>query len=357
MGHISPILKILKLENFRNHRQFELDLDQITVLVGRNGAGKSNVLEAIVFLSFCRSFRQDAKKNLINHQADYARVQGDELEVVLTRQPQFVVKTLAKGTPRRLADFVGLLPAVVLSPEMMVIVTGSPSERRRFLDIMISQVDREYLRALVDYNKIKLQRNRVLERLLFNQGEAGELAYWDKELISNGNLIVGKRRQSVEYLNGVLSGLYQEISEDEKVVLKVDYVNNFSDLKSDLAANQSREIAAKRTIIGPHRDELIFILDSTNMANFASRGEIKSAILALKVAELKYVEQKRLERKDQFERVRPILLLDDIFSEFDAARRKHLVDLINDYQTVITAADKNLIDKRLLERAKTVELK
>ncbi len=351
------MLKHIKLENFRNHHKFELDLDKITVIVGKNGIGKTNILESLVILSFCRSFREEDKRNLINYDSEFARITGDDLEVFFSRTPRLILRARERGVNRKLSEFIGLLPSVIFSPETMSIITGAPAERRRFLDMMISQIDREYLEDLIRYKKIRTQRNNLLQRISHREASESELDFWDVELAKTGESIIKKRKVVVKTFNKDLNKYYSEISGKEGDTLVIDFVENFEgDLLSNMQRNRAREIAYGGTVFGPHRDDLIFRLNSFDMSNFASRGEIKSAILALKISELEYLKNNSKNERIKSGEQSPIILLDDIFSEFDPDRRSHLSRLILKYQTVITATEKEHLSPELLKVAKVVEL-
>jgi len=351
------MFKHLRLENFRNHKKYEIEFDQITVLVGLNGAGKSNILEAVTVLSSCRSFREDEKKSLINFDSDYARVVGDDLEVFITKTPRLFMQAKERGAPRKLSSFIGLLPTVVFSSETISIISGSPSDRRRFLDVMISQLSGEYLRALIDYKKVKQQRNNLLQTVRMGEGSEQELSFWDEELARLSGVIVKQREDAISFINGLLPGLYCSISGDPAACLKICYKKNFEgDVREALIRCRYREIACGKTLFGPHRDDMIFELDGRNMTNFASRGEIRSAILALKIAELKYLETKRESLVSGDNIIRPILLLDDIFSEFDPERRAHLGELVSQYQSLVTATEESHLSPQLLKKSKVIEI-
>lgn len=350
------MLKVLKLENFRNHTDFELDLEPITVLTGKNGIGKSNVIEAISVLSFCRPFRDINKQDLINFDSEFARVKGDSNEIFLSRTPRFFMKARSNGAEKRLADFIGTVPAVVFSSETLSILSGAPGDRRRFLDIMISQVDKEYLRALVDYDKVKKQRSHLLKRLKRGEGGIGELSYWDKELSVQGEMISQRRDYVIGFINEQVSQYYRQISGQDECDLTIIYQRNYSNLLSDLENTHSQDIITERTACGPHRDDLLICLNGKEMSKYSSRGEMKSAILALKIVELRYLESHQSKYKKESDRISPILLLDDVFSEFDADRRSHLTSLIENYQSVITTAEENLLDSELVKAAKVVRL-
>lgn len=340
------MLKEIHLENFRNQIDLRVNLGRITAIIGKNGVGKSNILEAISVLSLCRSFREDDKKNLINYDADYARVSSGDLEVFLQRSP-FLLKSRCKGVFIKQSDFIGRLKTIIFSPESLLLISGLPVLRRKFLDIMISQHDHEYLVNLIEYEKTRSQRNFLLHRIMEGRSRESELGFWDQNLIEKGSKLIESRRKTVGYLNKRISESYSKISGWEQK-LEIEYISNGEqDFGGALKENRGREIAFGRTIIGPHRDDLEFNLGGRSMANFASRGEMRSAVLALKIAELEYL-------KNGEENI--VLLLDDIFSEFDIDRRSHLGELIADNQTVITTTDKDHFSKELLEESKVIEL-
>ena len=352
------MLRNLTLENFRSHKKYNLDLDKTTVLVGLNGVGKTNVLEAVSLIAHGRSFREDDKRNLINFDEEFARVVGDDLEVFITHTPR--LKTLGKirGVGRRITEFIGMQPAVVFSPETIDIIVGAPLQRRRFLDIMISQVDKEYLRALSSYTKVRRQRNKLLQSIATGEADQSELVFWDSELVEHAKIITKRRIEVLWSFNKELKRLYVEISGDEASDFEIRYINKSGDdLKLKLEESRAREIAYGATIYGPHRDDLEFRLNTKNMANYASRGELRSAILALKIAELNFLDKAvKMDTLRWEGDVSPILLLDDIFSEFDQKRREHLGKIILQFQTLITTTEKEHLSSDLIKKAKIVEL-
>lgn len=287
------MLKRLKLENYRNHEKREFELADVTVIAGRNGTGKSNILESLTLLSFCRSYRESKRGDLILEGADFARITGDNFEVFISKVPQAVMKTKEAGVSCRVTDFVGRMPSVILSPETLQIITGSPQDRRRFLDIMLCQIDKEYMRALVDYTKVRRQRNHLLRRLRQGGGSLHELDYWDGQLVNFGEIIIQKRLSSLGFIAELVSPIYQKIADSSKAVLGIQYICLETDLRQAILQSRQRDIADERTHHGPHADDLSFTLNNRDMNKFASRGEVKSAILALKIAELHYLEEER----------------------------------------------------------------
>ena len=248
---------------------------------------------------------------------------------------------------RKIAEFVGLLPSVIFSPESLLIVNGEPKERRRFLDILISQKDHKYFSDLLEYKKILLQRNRLLKRILDGKASDDELGFWDSELVRIAIEITKKRRAVIDKFVPELSKFYQTISGNKKSKLDIIYhAKADGDFVAKLRSKRPIDIAVGTTTSGPHRDDLEFKLNNLDASKYASRGELRSVVLSLKMAELKYLENGE----------KPILLLDDVFSEFDADRRAHLFDLIKNYQTVITTTDLEHLSAELQEKAKIVEI-
>jgi len=350
------MLKKLKLTNFRNHKSLEIELKKTNVILGPNGVGKSNILEAVSLLSFCRSYREDNKNNLINWGEDYSRVVADEYELAISVRPkrQFLLKF--RGISYKKADFIGLFLAVVFSPETLSIVTDGPKERRRFLDIMISETNPDYLRGLIEYEKVRKQRNGLLEMIRSGRASDKELVFWDKELTKYGQAIVETRGVVVKKINDRLSQIYQKISGGKEEV-SVEYkTNTGEDFLANLAKNRTTEIALGRTMYGPHRDDLLFKLNGKEAINFASRGELRSIILALKFFELDFLSDYAASAKKDIQIEGPLLLLDDVFSEFDEKRRSHLFGLIERYQTIITTTDEEYLSEAVLGDCNVINL-
>ena len=334
------------------------DFNNTTILIGLNATGKTSVLEAISLVSAGRSFRTDDKRSLVNFDTDYGRIVVDDLEIFIQKSPRLMIQAKERGVKKKLSQFIGTLKSVVFSPETIDIITGAPAERRRFLDIMISQNDKEYLRALSEYTRVRRQRNGLLEMIKTRRALETELEFWDVELEKQGKIITKKRIEVIDFLNLLLPGLYQQISGQKKACLALTYFNKSGDnLAEKLAENRAKEIAYGATIYGPHRDDLEFRLNNADMQQFASRGELRSAILALKIGEVRFLEKEAADKSSLNQKSNsPVLLLDDIFSEFDAERREHLNNLILQYQSVITTTDKEHLTKEIFKKAKIIEL-
>jgi DNA replication and repair protein RecF len=208
---------------------------------------------------------------------------------------------------------------------------------------------KKYLANLSELGKVLKNRNKLLFRIKTRLAKEDELNFWDEKLIENGKAIIGKREKVIKVINEHIAGAYDKISgASEKLELKYHPSAKSAELEEMLAAHRDREIAASVSMFGPHRDDLVFLLNGKDLATFGSRGEFRTAILALKIAEWEYLKLALGKN--------PILLLDDIFSELDESRRSHLVGIIGRGQTIITTTDLDNIEKGLQKSAKIIEL-
>lgn len=349
-------IKSIKLNAFRNFKKEEISLsEKITIIVGPNASGKTNILESVYLLATGKSFRAKVEEEMVNHNVEIARVIGEviqpkdnpqktKLEVVLTRgeitigeDPRKIQrvprkKLLVNGVSRRLIDFSGNFKVVLFAPKDLDLVTESPSLRRAFLDGVLAQVDREYRRAALSYEKGLRQRNRLLQRIRDEGLSRSQLLFWDKLLIKNGNYITDKRRELIAFINSNIS-----LSTDNYSLVYDD--STISENRLEEYAQE--EVYAATTLVGPHRDDFVFMIASAQKGNtkfqardlsrFGSRGEQRMGILWLKVAELEYIKEISGEN--------PTLLLDDIFSELDHEHRDIVMDIAKKYQSLITTAD------------------
>jgi len=331
------MVKSINLVNFRNFRKKTIDFSQkVTVIIGPNASGKTNILESLFLLSTGKSFKAQVEEEMIGYNNDLARVEGHELEAILTRGREDWPKKrlLVGGVPKRLIDFAGNFKVVLFGPWDMDLVTGSPSLRRRFLDSTLSQIDREYRRAILSYEKGLRQRNRLLFRIREEGLSRGQLLFWNQLLIKNGNYISSARQNLIDFINNL-----------KKCNLKYDY-SAISEKRLEQYAGE--EIASATTLVGPHRDDFIFLREKRNLATYGSRGQQRMEILWLKLAELAFVESVTKER--------PTLLLDDIFSELDHEHRKVVFSVIGNQQTIITTADEHFLPKLKTNNLKLINL-
>ena len=342
-------LKRLNLSNYRNYSTLELNFDERpTILVGNNAAGKSNILEAIYLLSTTKSQRAETEDQLIKKKETFAKIEGfvensgeTELLVILnipTKELLFRKKVMINGVGRKTTDFIGYLPAVIFYPLDINLITGSPSLRRWHLDLALVQIDTGYKKALTLYEQFLQARNKILKKIKEGNGAGAELDYWTGGLIAQGNIIAGKRKDFFEF-----SGFLEKSLGDFKFEYRPSQLT-----KERLMEINSREIAAATTLIGPHRDDFKVFLFERDMAFFGSRGEQRTATLAFKLAQLEYMAKVLGKR--------PLLLLDDVFSELDADHRAHVVEVVSKQQTVIATVELENIPKKFLDSARILKV-
>lgn len=356
-------LKNINLFNFRNYSALNLELDERpTILVGNNAAGKSNLLESVYLLSTTKSLRVETEDELIKDGEEFLRVEGlvedgsprveaggeTELLVIIIRHREevsparpaggFRKKVMVNGISKRAVDFIGNLPAVIFHPSDINMVTGSPSLRRWHLDLALAQVDPAYKRSLTSYEQFLTARNRVLKRIRESKGKMDELDYWTDELVKQGELVRVKRGDFFRFINNLETPLGEFQFQYQPSELSRDRLDEYN----------GREIAAAATLIGPHRDDFEVLLEGRNLAHYGSRGEQRTATLAFKLAQLEYMSQVLGQR--------PILLLDDIFSELDALHRAHVVEVVGRQQTIIATVELENIPKSFLNSARILRV-
>ncbi len=349
-------LKSLNLINFRNYSNLSLDFDnRPTIFVGNNAAGKSNILEAIYLLSTTKSLRAETEDELIKKGQEFGRVEGflsdpeTELLVVINRPGSDVAfrkKVMVNGIAKRAVDFIGNLPAVIFYPSDINLVTGSPSLRRWHLDLGLAQVDSSYKKALTLYEQILTNRNRVLKRIREGLAKVDELDYWTKELFVKGQVISTARQEFFDFIAKHQDFLINHL---DKPLGDFQFEYRPSPLSIEkLEATTNREVAAAVTLIGPHRDDFAVTQDGRNIAHFGSRGEQRTATLAFKMAQLEYMAKIMGKR--------PILLLDDVFSELDATHRAHIVEAVSKQQTIIATVELENIPQSFLDSARILKV-
>lgn len=339
-------IRNIKIKGFRNLKGIDLTFEQgvpIHAFVGPNGQGKTNILEAIYLCCLSKSFRTRTGTDLIGFDEDFSSVKMDlndtKLEVILTAKPALKVLKV-NGVKRSATEFIGHLKAVFFSPDDLSHMSFSPKLRRRYLDVVLSQLNQDYLLKLMEYGSAIRQRNALLKAIRDRQAQASELDFWDEKLSSLGALIVGRRQTLLDSLQTLVSLHYKEISKSDSEITIVyeSEVRGVSgnELFELYKKNRKRDLAVCQTHLGPHRDDLQFLLDGKDMAFFASRGEWRSLVLAMKFAEIDLIKQ--LTGED------PVLLLDDVFSELDADRQKYLFSATGKSQTFITTTHKEFIE-------------
>jgi len=330
-----------------------------------NAAGKTSLLEAIVLLAWGRSHRTSADGELVRWGTELARVEArvwsadaapdvsETVEVALVRTATGGARKRIRvnGVNRVAAAVVGVLRTVLFAPEDMLLVTGSPSLRREALDRLAGQRSPAYTRDLATYGRALQQRNGLLRRIREEQATRSELRFWDATLLEAGGAVLAERKRLLEALAGPIAAAHAEIAPDEAAAgrLGIRYATNAPPLPGEsprdalarrLAETADKEVWNGTTLVGPHRDDLVFVLDERPLSTFASRGQQRTAILAFKLAELDL-----LTAQDGHP---PLLLLDDVFSELDPERRAHLVRRISELpQAFVTTTTLEDIDPAL----------
>ena len=321
-------LKKISLLNFKNIAQEELALcPGINCLVGDNGAGKTNVIDAVYYLSMCKSSLTMTDGQSVRHGADFFLAEGQYLtdagktESVVcsfSRKGGKVLKRNGKEY-ERLSDHVGLIPAVIVSPADSALISDAADERRRYLNGFISQLDRTYLAAVMRYNGVLAERNRLLK----NMPDETMLRIYDLQLVEQGNRIHALRREFTQRLQPVVADYYRTLSGDREQV-ELHYKSELNDrpFEEILLDARQKDIVNEFTTAGIHRDDLVLKIGGYPLRKYGSQGQQKSFLIALKLAQYAVVAQTKGER--------PILLLDDLFDKLDAGRVEQLIRLVAD---------------------------
>ena len=355
----------------------------MVLIEGENGQGKSNLLEAIYILAIAKSPRASADRELLRrpwtlldaHSQVSALVQRDaeplrvQIDIKptpaymesqadpasdLEREPEGIPiqkYIRVNGVPRRASELLGQVKAVMFTAHDLEMVYGPPSTRRRYLDILISQIDPRYLKSLQRYHRITYQRNHLLRMVREGRSGTDELGFWDDQLIAEGALIMARRLETVAGLSALVGPIYHELSgQSEHLEIRYHPSVAVDDEKSEgklaqafrraIEEHRQREIAQGVTLAGPHRDDVQLSLNGMEAGAYASRGQSRTLVVAMKLAEARYLTE------DQQE---PILLLDDVLSELDARRRRYVLEWASRYQQcLITTTDMGAVEPRFL---------
>lgn len=345
-------LERLSLSNFRIYDQVDLSFDDgIHVIYGDNGSGKTTILEAIHYLALTKSFRTKTDKHLILNQQDMFRIQGEFRSEAGQKLKSALAYTSSTGKQlsingqkaNRFSEYIGSVPVVLLHPADLSLSQGSPLQRRRFLDILLSQSSKLYMHHLIEYNRSLRQRNQQLQLASSNPQL---LIPWEENLVRNGVELIQKRRETIEKLDALVKHYYGQLSENDDSV-KIIYQTNVQQKGEDDLANIYRRLFEQKrprerdtgsTELGPHRDDMLFLINGKPMKAYASQGEHKTLVIALKLAEFDYLQLQQMQP--------PILLFDDIFGELDANRiRMMLQQLSNIGQVFVTTTSRTFFDK------------
>ena len=331
------VIERLELKDFRNYEKLDINFDRYTnIIYGDNAQGKTNILEAIFLGATTKSHKQSKDKDIIRFGSDESHIR---IELKKNEIPYKLDMHLRKnrskgiavnGVPiKKAAELLGILNIVFFSPEDIYIIKNGPSERRRFIDLELCQLDPYYLHNLSVYNKTVNQRNRLLKDMKDMSGINEMLDVYDEQLLSSGIKLIERRKRFIEELNDIIHDIHFKISgEREKCIIKYDPDVDTQDYKRVLSSVRNKDLKFKTTSIGPHRDDIIFDINGNDVRKFGSQGQQRTTALSLKLSEIKLIKENT---KDS-----PVLLLDDVLSELDAKRQNFLLESIVDIQTVIT---------------------
>ena len=391
-------LRHLSLTNFRSLTRLDADLPRrAVVLTGQNAQGKTSVLEAIYFLAAFTSFQTNTDRQMVNfHEArnplavtrlvaDYQRGKTKHrLEARLILEPtgangqRLRKEILLDGAKRNINDVIGHFNAVIFVPQMSQIIEGGPDERRRYLNLALSQAVPAYARTLGDYTQALTQRNALLKALNENGGNPNQLEVWDEALVKSGAQIILWRIQAIQEIERLASRVHHELTRGTEILrlayepaydplpkpdgqlgLKLDTAIDRSSIEikeiqegflTKLKTIRGEEIARGVTTIGPHRDDLRFVINKADVSDYGSRGQIRTTLLALKLAEVEWMK----ERTGEY----PVILLDEVMAELDASRRADLLRYVTqESQVLFTATDLNLFDPEFTQSSEVWDVK
>ncbi len=376
----------LSLTDFRIFSRFDQDVPRnAVILVGGNAQGKTSLLEAVYYLSTLDSFQASNSAELINFSAlqnnlavcrivaDFQKQGTDhhlEIRLIKDTSPNGTSsirkEVLLDGTQYKINAVIGKFNAVLFLPHMLQIITGSPLRRRHYLNLTLAQVDPKYTESLAEYNKALAQRNALLKQLNERAGEADQLSFWDEKITQAGSYLMYSRIQAIKELGYLSASIHQELTRGEEV-LRMNYLPSYDPITSPpgqielplensldrsglglqeiqsgyrekLLSHRSDDIFRGVTSIGPHRDELRFLSNGIDLGNFGSRGQLRTALLSIKLAEVNWLKDKNGDW--------PVLLLDEVLAELDDYRRQDLLDrLAKTEQSLLTTTDLDLFSE------------
>ena len=365
--NLSKMLHHINIRNFRNFEHFETDFTEgITALLGKNGSGKSSLIEAINFLSVGRSFRARHDRDTINKQiigtGDFASIKArvsvnedlNDIQMVLDLNNSKRLKKNCSynGANLPLSKLIGNLKSVCFSVNDMNIIYGSPFVRRKYINLLNLQIDPQYVSELLLYSKIVESRNSLLKQIKNNFASKNELEYWNNKMVESGTYLISSRNKTINQLSVLVESIYPKLfnnrhNGDIEYLCNIDISNEFimnndkdqiyNNFLNKLKQSEFKDIALGKSTIGPHRDDLIINIDNNTAENFASRGQARLLVLGMKLAECELI--KKLNYTE------PIILLDDAFSELDLDNQEYLCKFIYDYnQCLITGLDFKVLE-------------
>lgn len=346
-------IQTLKLENVRNyeHLDFKFPEENMVIFHGENAQGKTNILESIFMLALTKSFSPAKNEEIVQWKKEFARISGTisenddsrELEVFWGKEKKYPKTLKINRVKKKTEEYMGKLRVILFTPQEIDLIPGSPAIRRRHLSIILSQTDKNYLKNITAFQKTLKNRNSLLRMIREEKSNEDELNYWDEKLVLEGSYVYEKRRDFMKKINAMLSESYSHIA-GKKHEFALSWTKDISEngeeiedwYRKKIFLNRQRDIAAETTLSGPHRDDYHFLLDRNELTSTGSRGEWRTAVLATKLSEVKFINEETQSS--------PILLLDDVLSEFDTTRQKNVLKLFHADQIIITSTGTSQTD-------------
>ncbi len=350
-------LKSIVLKNFRNYESAEIEpADTFNIIYGNNAQGKTNIIEAVFLCASGRSHRTSKDTELMKYGKEFFEVKvlyekvSREEEIDITYNNEERKKIRINEIPqKKIGSLMGHLNAIIFAPEDLLVIKQGPSERRRFIDITMSQLRPSYFYDLQQYSRILFQRNNLLKNIANKKENGDTLEVWDYHLAKTGSRIIKQRREFIERMNVLAGPRHERLTNcEEKLDLKyncsfyIDGENGCDSIEqtfmSNITKNRERDIQRGATIYGPHRDDIDIVLNGESTKVYASQGQQRTVVLSMKFAEIDLMKEESGEY--------PVLLLDDVLSELDDSRKEYLLDNIEEIQTLITSTEKRFFTRK-----------
>ena len=331
------VIKSVSLNNFRNYETAEIEFDDnINILYGDNAQGKTNILESLYVSGTSKSHKSSKDKEMIRFNQEEAHIRTVVLKNEMEYEVDIHLKSKrSKGIAinkipiKKASELFGILNIVFFSPEDLNIIKNGPAERRRFIDVELCQLDKIYLHNLTNYNKVLMQRNKLLKEIAFRPDLEDTLAVWDEQLVSYGTKIIERRSIFIKELNEIIGDIHIKLSGGkESLILRYEPDVEMSEMKKELSLAKFKDLKLCSTSVGPHRDDMSFEINDIDIRKYGSQGQQRTSALSLKLSEIELVKKVIHDK--------PVLLLDDVLSELDSNRQNYLLNSINDVQTIIT---------------------
>lgn len=340
----------IEVKNFRCIDSVQLEFDNLNIIVGNNGQGKTSLLESIYLLAFTKSHKTNSEKEVIQSGSDFTKVDANVLisdmnysiGLAMTKTKKKVM--INNDEQKKLSEYIGYINVVMFSPDDLRIIKGEPSIKRKFMDVELGQTSSIYIKDLLFYRNIIKQRNELLKTLELDS-DTTLLDVITEQLIDYANRIIAARQEFIAKLNKYINHIHNKLTGDSEEIQIVYKTKHKKDLLEEMKSRYQYDILNGSTSLGPHRDDFVVLVNGEDISVYGSQGQQRTAVLSLKLGLIDFI-------KDMLGNY-PILLLDDVFSELDAGRLNSLVGYIKpEIQTFITTTDINLMKPELIENAK-----